>query len=200
MGCLGNVLATFATRNKSFAVLCVGGIFCGIANAYFNFLRFEAVRFVPKKYIPYAVSTVVAGGVIGGGLGPIISRFTRDLLQYEFEATFLLAVGLWFTYLVAIPTVQFHKVQVRSSTTVIVPGEKVPSVRFEESGETDGLKEESFENRDRSAWEILSQPDYFISVLSGTTSYAIMATIMLASIVALKAVDPSEIFFQIFRL
>ncbi|GJP80109.1 hypothetical protein CLOP_g10339 [Closterium sp. NIES-67] len=101
------------TQPVPMALLCAGGLCAGLANAYINFLRFEAARFAPSAaHLPTAISAVVAGGVVGGGMGPIISRVTRGVIPgHEFLATYLVSCALFAVETVLVALVPLHATQ-----------------------------------------------------------------------------------------
>ncbi|CAI5973569.1 unnamed protein product [Closterium sp. NIES-64] len=98
------------TQPAPMALLCAGALFAGLANAYINFLRFEAARFAPSAaHLPTAISAVVAGGVVGGGMGPIISRVTRGVIPgHEFLATYLVSCGLFLAEMLLVALIPLH--------------------------------------------------------------------------------------------
>ncbi|CAI5489629.1 unnamed protein product [Closterium sp. Naga37s-1] len=98
------------TQPAPMALLCAGALFAGLANAYINFLRFEAARFAPSAaHLPTAISAVVAGGVVGGGMGPIISRVTRGVIPgHEFLATYLVSCGLFLLEMLLVALIPLH--------------------------------------------------------------------------------------------
>ncbi|CAI5508346.1 unnamed protein product [Closterium sp. Naga37s-1] len=98
------------TQPAPMALLCAGALFAGLANAYINFLRFEAARFAPSAaHLPTAISAVVAGGVVGGGMGPIISCVTRGVIPgHEFLATYLVSCGLFLLEMLLVALIPLH--------------------------------------------------------------------------------------------
>ena len=95
-GMAGAMLAVYALSASSFTLLCLATFLAGIYAAFGQFYRFAAAD-VADAYAPdfkaRAISLVLAGGIVGGVLGPELSKITRDLLPTVFAGTYaMLAV------------------------------------------------------------------------------------------------------------
>ncbi len=87
-GLVGSVLATLAMAFASLPLLCAGTMLLGVYNAFGQYYRFAAADAAPVDFKAKAISYVLAGGVIGGVLGPELSKYTRSLMQPEFFASY----------------------------------------------------------------------------------------------------------------
>jgi len=87
-GLAGSAIATLAIWRGSLALLCAGTLLIGIYNASGQYYRFAAADASPADFKPKAISFVLAGGLLGGIIGPEISKHTRVLLQPMFLATY----------------------------------------------------------------------------------------------------------------
>jgi MFS family permease len=96
----GSVLAIFgaficagAVMMKSFWGVCLGTFFIGCYNATGALYRFAAADAVTGENKPRAISLVLAGGIIGGLIGPESSKITKDWLAVTYAGTYLSLVG-----------------------------------------------------------------------------------------------------------
>lgn len=62
----------------SFRLFLVGCVFSGAAFGIAQYYRFAAAEVADAAYRPKAISTVMAGGVIGAFLGPAVVKVTKD--------------------------------------------------------------------------------------------------------------------------
>lgn len=89
-GVLAGLLATPAILLASFWLFCVATFFGGAYAAVVLSFRFAAAECVPPERRARALSSVMAGGVFAGVIGPQLVTYTMDLwLPYTFAATFL---------------------------------------------------------------------------------------------------------------
>jgi MFS family permease len=87
-GVAGSIVATAAMAAGSLALLCAGTFLLGIYNAFGQYYRFAAADAAPPDFKAKAISFVLAGGLVGGIVGPAVSRWTRDLAEPVYLATF----------------------------------------------------------------------------------------------------------------
>ena len=88
LGLAGSALATFAVASASFPLLCAGTFLLGMYNAFGQYYRFAAADMVPPGFKAKAISYVLAGGLVGGIVGPEVSRHTRGLVPPDYAATY----------------------------------------------------------------------------------------------------------------
>jgi predicted MFS family arabinose efflux permease len=87
-GIAGSAVASLGMAVGSLAVLAAGTFLFGIYNAFGQYYRFAAADAAPADLKAKAISFVLAGGLVGGIVGPAVSRWTRDLAQPTYLATF----------------------------------------------------------------------------------------------------------------
>src|SRR5215510_3064193 len=93
IGIAGALLCATAIMLQSFWLLCFGTLVFGCFNAFGQYYRFVASEVAPMEFRANAVSLVLAGGLVGGILGPATSRLTIDLMQPRFAAAYLALIG-----------------------------------------------------------------------------------------------------------
>ena len=91
-GIAGASCAALGLELRSFPVMCLGGLLLGYAIANMQLYRFAAVELAPPTFRAKSISYVTAGGVIAGIIGPTLARWTPDLWQPLFQASFIAAV------------------------------------------------------------------------------------------------------------
>lgn len=87
-GLVGGAIATLAIFLQSMALLCLGTFVLGIYGAFGQFYRFAAADAATPDFKANAISLVVAGGLVGGIVGPALSKWTRHLAPVEFLASY----------------------------------------------------------------------------------------------------------------
>ncbi len=87
-GLLGGAIATLGVALQSMALLCLGTFVLGIYAAFGQFYRFAAADAASPQFKAKAISLVVAGGLVGGIVGPALSKWTRHLAATEFLASY----------------------------------------------------------------------------------------------------------------
>src|SRR6266852_4409294 len=70
-------------------VKALGTLVWGVFNAYGQYYRFAAADAASADFRPTAISLVLAGGLVGGILGPGVSRWTIDLFDVRFMGAYL---------------------------------------------------------------------------------------------------------------
>ncbi|MCZ2134196.1 MAG: MFS transporter [Burkholderiales bacterium] len=90
---VGAVICALAVMAKSFWGVCLGTFFIGCYNASGGFYRFAAADAVTGADKARAISLVLAGGIVGGLIGPESSKLTKDWLPVTYAGTYLSLVG-----------------------------------------------------------------------------------------------------------
>jgi len=154
MGLVGTALATAGVLSGSFALLCLGTVFTGVFNAFWQYLRFAAADVAEaydRSLKERAIAWVLAGGIAGGIVGPEMSKLTRELLPASFAGTYAaLAVFALIGLAVA------SQVQIPQSGGAV-------------SGPARPLR------------QVLAQPALIVAVLVGAISYGAMNLLMTAT-------------------
>jgi MFS family permease len=96
-GVLVGLLSTLAILTASFWLFCCATFFGGAYAAVVLSFRFAAADCVPPAQRARALSTVMAGGVLAGVLGPQIVSFTMNFWPpYLFAVTYLVQAAVAF--------------------------------------------------------------------------------------------------------
>ena len=92
-GVAGALLATAGVAMGSFALLCVGHFVLGAYNGFGQYFRFAAADAAPPDFKAKAISLAMAGGLVGGFIGPELSKLTIGLASTTYLATYASLVG-----------------------------------------------------------------------------------------------------------
>ncbi|MCB1931084.1 MFS transporter [Accumulibacter sp.] len=152
----GALLSAWAVYAASFWLLCLGTILAGIYNAFGQQYRFAAVDAAPADWTGKAISLTLAGGIVGGVIGPQVGTLTRDLLSQTYLASYAaLAAFAALAMLIAsrldIPPLPVHQQQAGG----------------------------------RPFGEIARQPAFIVAVLAAACGYATMNLLMTATPLAM---------------
>jgi len=152
----GCALAVLALYVRSFALYCLATAVIGIYNAVGLQYRFAAAEVASKQNRARAISLVLAGGVVGGFIGPATTRWGKDLFAAPFLGSFAL---LALVALVALAVQsQVH----------------VPRPSAEETG-----------GGGRRLGTIMRQPAFVVAALSAALGYGLMNLLMTATPLAM---------------
>ncbi len=77
---LGSLICATAVFVANFWLLCCGVLVLGAYFAAGQYYRFAAADSAPADFKSTAISLVLAGGIIGGFIGPETSKLTMDLI------------------------------------------------------------------------------------------------------------------------
>jgi MFS family permease len=155
-GLVGSTLAAFAMAISSFSLLCFGTLLLGVYNAFGQYYRFAAADAATPDFKAKAISFVLAGGLVGGIVGPEISKHTRDIAQPTYLASY---ASLFVFCLVAMAII--------SMLTIPTP----TAVEAKERG--------------RPLGEILRQPVFIVAASVAALGYATMNLLMTATPLAM---------------
>ena len=86
-GMAGALICTLAVYYASFWLLCAGTLVSGVYNAFGQYYRFAAADVASEDFKSKAISLVLAGGIVGGIVGPELSKLTKDLFAATFMAS-----------------------------------------------------------------------------------------------------------------
>src|ERR1700694_3270184 len=155
-GIAGALLCGAAMWLQSFWLLCFGTLVWGVYNAYGQCYRFAAADVASVDFRPTAISLVLAGGLVGGILGPSVSRWTVDLFDARFMGAYLALIAF---ALVTMALLQFIRIP--------------PPTQSEQSASG------------RPLLQIAAQPKFIIAVLCGAMSYGVMNFLMTSTPIAM---------------
>jgi predicted MFS family arabinose efflux permease len=154
VGCIVGVLAL---RLQSFALFCLATAVIGVYNAIGLQYRFAAVEVAAPADKARAISLVLAGGVVGGIVGPETAKWSRDLFAAPFLGTFVVLAALAIIALA-----------VQSRVNVPMP----PRDEQAAGG--------------RSLGAIAAQPVFVVALMTGALSYGLMNLLMTATPIAMQ--------------
>lgn len=93
-GIVGSLVCAYAAEHHQFWSLCAGSLIVGVSGAFAQYYRFAAVDAAPPDYLSRAVSFVLAGGIVGGIVGPESAKWTKDLVGSTFVGSYLSMAGV----------------------------------------------------------------------------------------------------------
>jgi MFS family permease len=156
-GIAGALICATAIWLQSFWLLCFGTLVWGTYNAYGQYYRFAAADIASPDFRATAISLVLAGGLVGGILGPTTSRFTIDLLAPKFMGAYLALI------LFAV------------ATMVLLRFIRIPTPSASERAKAG-----------RPLREIAAQPKFLIAVFSAAIGYGVMNFLMTSTPIAMQ--------------
>lgn len=156
VGIAGALVCAAAIWLQSFWLLCFGALVFGVYNGFAQYYRFAAADAAPHDYKATAISLVLAGGLVGGILGPSVSRYTVDLFGPKFLAAYLALV-------------LFSLV-----TLALLSRLKIPDPTRSERAAAG-----------RPLAEIAAQPKFIVAVAAGAIGYGIMNFLMTSTPIAM---------------
>jgi MFS family permease len=158
VGIVGALLCALAVQQASFWLLCFGTLVFGTFNAFGQYYRFVAAEVAPPHWRATAVSLVLAGGLVGGVLGPTTSRFTVDLLSPRFTGAYLALIVFALVIMALIGRIRIPD-----------PGAEAQAA----SG--------------RPLAKIAAQPKFIVAVTAGAIGYGVMNFLMTSTPIAMGA-------------
>lgn len=157
VGMVGAALCVWALLDQAFWLLCAGNLLWGAHSACAGYYRFAAADAAEPAGQGKAISLVLAGGLVGGVLGPESSKLTKDLLPTPFLGSYVSLLLLTAVVLVVVSRLDIPPL---TQTERDEPGRKL--------------------------WTIASQPAYAVSVLGAAGAYAVMNLLMTATPLAMQ--------------
>jgi MFS family permease len=156
-GAMGAVVCAVAVLAQSFWLFCLGTLISGMYFAAGGYHRFAAADAAPAGLSTRAISFVLAGGIIGGVLGPETSKLTKDLLTAPFVASYIALALFALAALVIIRSVDLPAPPVAASKG---PPRRLPA--------------------------IIRDPRLIVACLGAVTAYAVMNLLMAATPLAMQ--------------
>lgn len=156
-GMAGGALGALAMAAQSFMLLLVATFLSGIYQAFGQYLRFAAAEVAPPDFKSRAISLTLAGGIVGGFIGPWLARQTIDLADTRFLATYASLVLLALLAMVIAASLRFPP-----------------------------KSDEETQGHARPLSEIARQPTFLVAVLAATVGYGVMNLLMSATPLAME--------------
>ena len=155
----GSLLCATAVYTGNFWLLCFGVLVLGAYMAAGQYYRFAAADASPPDFKSQAISLVLAGGLVGGFLGPQASKLAKDAMAgHAYVGTYFLLVA--FAVLSMLVLRWLH----------------IPPLTASER-----------KAAGRPIGTIARQPAFIVAVLCGMVSYGVMNLIMTATPLAMVA-------------
>jgi len=158
IGIAGALLCAAAVWQASFWLLCFGALVYGLFNAFGQYYRFVAAEVAAPESRASAVSLVLAGGLVGGILGPTVSRQTVDLVGPRYTGAYLALVAFVLV------------------TLALLSRLRVPDLGVAERAQAG-----------RPLAQIARQPKYVVAVMSSALGYGVMNFLMTSTPLAMRA-------------
>jgi len=156
LGLIGGAIATWGIFAHSMALLCLGTFVLGLYGGFGQFYRFAAADSAPADFKAKAISLVVAGGLVGGLIGPALSKWTRNLHEVEFLAAYASLMAFCVLAMVLLAGLSIPKPQAAASDA--------PA---------------------RSLAEVARQPVFIVATLASALGYGVMNFLMTATPLAM---------------
>jgi MFS family permease len=154
---VGALICGGAIWLQNFWLLCLGALVWGVYNAYGQYYRFAAADIATPEYRPTAISLVLAGGLVGGLLGPTLSRWTIDLFDKKFMGAYLALIA---AAIVTMLLLRFIRIPAPTAAEAAAKG--------------------------RPLREIAAQPKFIIAVVSSALGYGVMNFLMTSTPIAMQ--------------
>ena len=158
IGIVGALVCVAALSIASFWLFCLGTMVFGVYNAFGQYFRFAAADAASADFKPRAISYVLAGGLVGGIIGPATSRLTIDLAPTTYLAAFLALIGFLVVLLVLL---RFLEIPAPTQTEARQSG--------------------------RPLGAIVAQPAFIVAALGAAFAYGVMNLLMTATPLAMAA-------------
>ena len=155
-GIVGALICATAIWLQSFWLLCTGTIVFGVYNGFGQYYRFAAADSAPLDFKATAISLVLAGGLVGGILGPTTSRVTVDLFAPKFFGAYLALIGFALV------------------TIALLSQVRIPTPSASEQAATG-----------RPLAKIAAQPKFVVAVLAAAIGYGVMNFLMTSTPIAM---------------
>jgi predicted MFS family arabinose efflux permease len=149
---LGAGTAIYAVRVESFWLFIVGTGLIGMFNAFCQLYRFAGAELVAPERKGRAISLVLAGGILGGLLGPNLEALSRGWFEVSFMGPYFVIVCIGTLNILLMSFLDMGK----------------PPTQLE--GEPQ-----------RSLGEIATQPVFIVAALSAMVAFGVMASFMAGS-------------------
>ena len=150
-------VCAYAALSRNFWLLTAATLVAGYYNANGSLYRFAAAELVKPEFKERAISWVLAGGIIGGVVGPNLASWSRDAMAQPFAGAYLALMGVGALSLLIMAFIPFPTLPGQGST---------------------GLQ-------GRPTAEIVRQPVFIIAAAGCAIGYGVMNLLMAATPIAM---------------
>lgn len=155
----GSITCAVAVYRGDFWLLCLGVLVLGAYFAAGQYYRFAAADSAPTDFKSTAISLVLAGGIVGGFIGPETSKLTKDLVAgHAYAGSYISLVAFALLSIIALRWLQIA-----------------------------GLTEVERKAAGRPLEVIARQPAFIVAVLCATIAYGVMNLLMTTTPLAMGA-------------
>ena len=156
VGIVGASISCVALYLANFWLFVAGATVFGVYNAFGQYYRFAAADAAAHDFKAKAISYVLAGGLVGGIVGPTVSKWTKDALPTAFLGAYLTLIAFLCVVLVVIRLLD------------------IPAPTKAEAKESG-----------RPLAAIVAQPAFVVAVLAAAFGYGVMNLLMTATPLAM---------------
>ncbi len=156
---VASMICATAALSHNFWLLMLGTVIAGYYQANASLYRFAAVELVEPSHKERAISWVLAGGILGGVVGPNMATYTRDILPAPFAGAYVALVGVALLGMLVVSMIDFP--------TLPGQGDMHP------------------QRLGRPLREIARQPLFIAAAASGAVGYGVMNLLMAATPIAM---------------
>ncbi len=110
-------LCAVAAMQRNFWLLTAATLVAGYYNANGSLYRFASVELVKPDFKERAISWVLAGGILGGVVGPNLASASRNLLDQPFAGAYLALMGVAALSLAVMSCIPFPTLPGQGNTT-----------------------------------------------------------------------------------
>jgi predicted MFS family arabinose efflux permease len=161
IGVLGGIVCSLAIWLASFWMLCAGMTVMGMYTAFGKYYRFAAADAATASFRAKAISLTLAGGIVGGVVGPEMAKITHDMFHHhEYLGSYM---SLSLVCLLAM---------------LILTRLDIPK-----------LTEHEQKDAGRPIGTIMRQPVFVVAALTAMLSYGIMNLMMTSTPLAMRSHD-----------
>ena len=161
LGMCGAGICSLAIYLAQFWLLCAGMTVMGIYSAFGKYYRFAAADAARVEFRAKAISLTLAGGIVGGVVGPEMAKHTVSIVDgYDYLGPYLSLVVVCLL------------------ATLVLTRLEIPMLSVHERAHSG-----------RPLREIMSQPVFIVAALASMLSYGIMNLMMTSTPLAMHAHD-----------
>jgi MFS family permease len=162
---VGSLLAGWAVLERSLVMLVAATFVLGVYNAFgasYRFAAADAADAWKPSFRARAISLVLAAGIVGGVVGPELSKLTREALPTMFAGSYLALTVFALASLALAQLLRLPEAKPGAAAAAAAQGPARPLA------------------------EILAQPTAWVSVLVAALAYGVMNLVMVATPLAMQ--------------
>ena len=161
IGMLGAAICSLAIYLASFWLLCAGMAVMGMYTAFGKYYRFAAADAASLSFRAKAISFTLAGGILGGVVGPEMAKRTKDLFaDHVYMGSYLSLIAICML------------------AALVLTRLDIPQLSAHEQKDSG-----------RPLRTIMRQPVFVVALLASMLSYGIMNLLMTSTPLAMRAHD-----------